>query len=78
MSDDEPPCLKVPSVSPPRHTEIMLLMAEFCDPTSGSCVVSGEFDVGEVDKNSSLVGASNLLVKCHGEPENHKLLCYYG
>ena len=25
----------------------------------------------EVDKNSSLIGASNMLVKCHGEPENH-------
>jgi hypothetical protein len=32
----------------------------------------GEVDVGDGDKNSTLVGASNLLVKCHGEPENHK------
>ena len=53
-------------------------MAEFCDPTSGSCVVSGEFDVRDVDKNSSLVGASNMLVKCHGEPENHNPVYDHG
>ena len=48
-------------------------MAEFCDPRSGSCVVSGEVDVRDGDKNSTLVGASNLLDECHGEPEKHKL-----
>jgi hypothetical protein len=53
-------------------------MAEFCDPTSGSCVVSVEFDVRDGDKNSTLVGTSNLFVKCHGEPENHKLLYGHG
>ncbi len=31
-----------------------------------------------MDKNSSLVGASNLLVKCHGEPEDHKMPYYHG
>ncbi len=43
-------------------------MTEFCDPTLGICLVGCEFDVREVDKNSSLVRASNMLVKCHGEP----------
>ena len=28
------PCQKIPSVSPPCHTKITLLMKEFCDPTS--------------------------------------------
>ena len=36
-------------------------------------MVSGEVDVRDRDKNSTLVGASNLLVECHGEPEKHKL-----
>jgi hypothetical protein len=33
-SYDEPPCQKIPSISPPCHTKVTLLMAEFCDPAS--------------------------------------------
>jgi len=40
--------------------------------------VSGEVDVREGDKNSTFVGISNLFMKCHGEPENHKLLYDHG
>ncbi len=54
------------------------LKAEFCDPTSGSCVVSGEVDVRDADKNSTLVGTSNLFMKCHDELENHKFLHDHG
>jgi len=35
-SNDKPPCQKVSSISPPCHTKVTLLMAEFCDPTSAS------------------------------------------
>jgi hypothetical protein len=35
-SNDEPPCQKAPSLSPPCHAKVTLLMAEFCDPTSAS------------------------------------------
>jgi hypothetical protein len=72
------PCQKVPSLSPPCHAEITLLMPEFCDPTSGSCVVSGEVDMRDGNKNSTVVGASNKLLECHGEPENHNLLHDHG
>ena len=30
------PCQKVPSVSPPCHAKVTLLMAEICDPMSAS------------------------------------------
>jgi hypothetical protein len=36
--------------------------------------LSGGFDVGVGDRNSTPVGTSNMFVKCHGKPENHKLL----
>ena len=36
-------------------------------------MVSGEVDVRDGDKNSTLVGASNLLDECHDEPGKHKL-----
>jgi hypothetical protein len=53
-------------------------MEEFCDPPSGSCVLSGEFNVRIGDRNSTPVGTSNMFVKCHGEPENDKLLYDHG
>ena len=59
-------------------------MVEFCDPMSGYCELSGGFDVGVGDRNSTPVGTSNMFVKCHGKPENHKsmiiekLLSVYG
>jgi hypothetical protein len=58
-SINEPPCQKAPSLSPACHAELTL-MPEFCDPTSGSCVVSG--DTRDRDKNSTVVGASNMLL----------------
>ena len=30
------PCQKAPSVSPPCHAKVTLLMAEICDPMSAS------------------------------------------
>lgn len=53
-------------------------MAEFCDPTSGSDEVKCVFVLIEVAKNSIVVGIWILSMKCHGEPENHKLLYGHG
>jgi len=36
MSDDEPPCSKVPSVSPSCHIKVTHMMAEFCDANAAS------------------------------------------
>jgi hypothetical protein len=77
-SNSEPPSQKVPSVSPPCHAKVTHLMEEFCDPTSGNCVLSGELNVRVGDINSTPVGTSNMFVKCHGKPENHKLLHDHG
>jgi len=41
-------------------------------------MVSGEVDMRDTDKNSTLVGTSNLFMKCHDEPENHKFLYDHG
>jgi len=41
-------------------------------------MVSGEVDVRDADKNSTLVRTSNLFMKCHDEPETHKFLYDHG
>lgn len=52
-STDEPPCQKVPSLSPPCHAKVMLLMEEFYDPmlaladaASPSTKVGGNYMAG--------------------------------
>jgi hypothetical protein len=52
-------------------------MAEFCDPTSAFDEVKfvlWNHLLIEGAKNSTVVGTWILSMKCHSEPENHKLL----
>ena len=41
-------------------------------------MVSGKVDMRAGIKNSTVFGALNMLVKCHGEPENHNALHDHG
>jgi hypothetical protein len=52
-------------------------MKEFCDPMSAFDKPKCVFVVDQLDQivqNSTPVGALILFMKCHGEPENNKML----
>ena len=51
------PIQKVPSVSPPRHAKVTLLMKEICDPTSAFDKPKCVFAVDQIAQNSTFVGA---------------------
>ena len=51
------PIQKVPSVSPPCHAKVTLLMNEFCDPTSAFDKPKCVFDADQIAQNSTPVGA---------------------
>jgi hypothetical protein len=50
------PIQKVPSVSPPCHAKVTLLMKEFYDPTSASDKQKGIFVVDQFPKIAYLSG----------------------
>ena len=79
--DDEAamsPFQKVPSVSPPCHAKVTLLMKEFYDPTSAHVKLQCDFVLDRISQSRTSVGVRILFMKCHGEPENHKVLYDYG
>jgi hypothetical protein len=51
------PIQKVPSVSPPCHAKVTLLMNEFCDPMSAPDKPKCVFVVDRISQSSTLVGA---------------------